>query len=193
MNSNRMTELSQLIQEQWTAHNSAMDKIYSSSHTVRFFCKPPWIYKLLRVTAVLTARDDGSQALGKIENGQVIPAEPYLRNPLKHKYPWDNYIKDWIKLANLQLLCSGARFGLDDDCITYTLEKNTFLHERECWDEPTDAQSTEEFFNQRAAESPDSPYRDSVILLFRWGKDPDHPSLQACSDVTSNHVLMPGQ
>lgn len=144
------------------------------------------VYKLLHVTAVLTAKDDGTQALGIIKNGKVFPVEPYLRNPNKHKNPDNNYIKDWIRLANLQLLYSGAYFGLDVDNISYVFVCNTELHERECDEEDKTIYSrTTQFFEN-------SDYRNTVIILFRWGKNPSRIAGQACSGLDSSYILMPG-
>lgn len=150
-------------------------------------------YKLLRVVAVLTARDDGSEALGVIVNGKVTPAEPHLKNPSIHLNDKDNYITDWINLANKQLRDSYADFGLDVENIVYTLEKNTILHTRECGD--NNGQFTENYFKNHADTNPNSPYPDSVIIVFRWGRNtyPDNPTDQGCSDVTSSYILMPGK
>lgn len=149
----------------------------------KWYCRDLGPYRLLRVTAVLTARDDGSQALGVKVGDSVRPAEPYLRNPDKHSRPDDNYIRDWMALANLQLLNSGASFGLDLENIRYVLELSNLLHERECGD-GKDAETTQFFGN--------SAYRDSVIFLFRWGSDPAQHSGQGCSGLTSPYILMPG-
>lgn len=149
-------------------------------------------YKLLRVVAVLTARDDGSEALGVIVNGKVTPAEPHLKNPSIHLNDKDNYITDWINLANKQLRDSYADFGLDVENIVYTLEKNTILHTRECGD--NNGKFTEDYFKNHADTNPNSPYQDSIIIVFRWGRNtyPDNPTGQGCSDVTSSYILMPG-
>jgi hypothetical protein len=155
-------------------------------------------YHLLCTTAVLTARNDGTHALGTKVDGRVIPAAPYLRDPAKHETPDEDYIKDWIHLANLQLLLSGACFGLDVDSLMYDLVEDTRLSERECSYDDDNATRAEEryadrFIRRRALDpEPDNPYRDRVILLFRWGSQ-DEPVLQACSNVTWPYILMPGQ
>lgn len=146
-------------------------------------------YRLLRVTAVLTARDDGSDALGTVVDGKAFPAAGALYDPAVHTAGGENYITDWIRLANLQLFQSGACFGLDVDNVTYVVEHSTMLHERECGDGKD--QDTADFFANKAA-SPDSPYLNSVILLFRWGRDPSEASGQGCSSAASSYILMPG-
>ena len=110
-----------------------------------------------------------------------------MRNPSKHKTLDDNYIKDWIQLANLQLFTSGARFGLDVEKINYVLVKNTFLNTLEC-DATT---GLAEWVADRMKDpAPDNPYRDSVILLYRWGSDPNKPTGQSCSGVDSPLLLL---
>ncbi|MDO9323970.1 MAG: hypothetical protein Q7T80_03325 [Methanoregula sp.] len=170
-------------------------KLCSTGVVFKLICDKPAIlksYKLLRVTAVLGANDDGSHALGKIENGKVIPAEPFLRNPLKHSSINDNYVKDWISLANLQLIRSGASFGLDLENITYVLEKNTLMNTLECGSSEEQGKAVKDLIEQKANDSPENnPYHNSVILLFRWGADPNSPALQACcSGVKSQFILL---
>jgi hypothetical protein len=160
-----------------------------------WLCKCP-SYRLLRVTAVLTATDDmdPDTALGRVVDGKVIPREGYPRNTAIHTEPDQNYIRDAIRLANLQLLKSGACFGLDVENLAYVLEPNTFLHERECWDSFEDHEKTCAFLAKKAQDpAPDNPYRDSVLLIYRWGKNPHTPSLQGCAWVGSPYILMPGQ
>lgn len=179
-----------VLAESITRYEVMASQRFSPAAVSKFYCTNLGPYRLLRVTAVLTARDDGSDALGTKVGDRVRPAEPYLRNPDKHTGPDDNYIKDWITLANLQLLQSGASFGLDLQNIRYVLERSTLLHERECGDAKD--WETRQFFQDRAVTSEESPYRDSVILLFRWGSDRTQHSGQGCSDLTSPYILMPG-
>jgi hypothetical protein len=162
---------------------------YSPFKIAKLLCRVK-TYSLMRVVAVLTARSDGSQALGEEVNGKVVPAEPYLRDSSVHKDPGSNYITDSIKLLNTQLLQGGASFGLDVDNIEYVLEANDMLHTREC-DVAGDA-TTVEFINMRAAE-PGSPYKDRVILLYRWGANPNQTTQSGCSDVNSPYILLPGR
>jgi hypothetical protein len=125
----------------------------------------------------------------------VIPAEPFLRNPAKHKDPNDNYIVDWISMANLQLLWSGACFGLDINDIKYVIETNTVLHRRECGDDAATSVSTDAFIEARKISDPEN-YKDRVIIIFRWGKGsyPDYPTGQGCSGgVASSYIFMPGK
>lgn len=178
------------IDQKWIKNITKNKEYYNIRNIYKEYCKKTAPYKILRVTAVMTARDDGTQPLAKIENGEVIPIEPYLRNPDKHKKPDENYIRDWIELANLQLLYSGADFGLDVKNIQYVLEPSTLLHERECGDKKHE--DTLQYIEKKRVESTDSPYRDSVIIIFRWGKNPAKPTGQGCSDVTSPYILMPG-
>lgn len=188
-----LNELEDLFNH-WIEHLENNSSKYSRWNSAVLTCKCRH-YKILGVTAVLTAMDDGTQALGKIENGKVIPAEPFLRNPVKHKDPNDNYIVDWISLANLQLLWSGACFGLDINDIKYVLETNTVLHRRECWDDAATSASTDDFIEARKVSDPKN-YKDRVIIIFRWGKDlyPDNPTGQGCSGgVASTYILMPGK
>lgn len=163
-------------------------KVYDLGIFYKLFCDKP--YTLLKVTALLTAKDDGSQALGIIENGKVIPKAPYLRNPSKNKNIDDNYVKDWIQLANYQLLRSGASFGLDIENLNYVLEKNTLLNTIECNSPTTQQKAVKDFITQKASvNSVSNPYYNSVILLFRWGSNPSVPAGQSCSGVDSQYIL----
>jgi hypothetical protein len=174
----------------------AYDKKLLHTHDYRRIfaqlCRCGRPYRLLRVTVVLTAKDDGSQSLGVQSDGKVTPAEPYLRNPAKHKNADDNYIKDWIQLANQQLLLSGASFGLDVEKICYVLEKSTLLNTVDCSGVgASQAAAVANFIESRANDpSPENPYRDSVILLYRWGADPNQPAGQSCSGVDSRFLLL---
>jgi len=153
------------------------------------FCQCEKFY-LVRVTAVLTARSDGTKALGQVVNGQVSPAAPYLKNPSIHKEPDSNYVTDWLKLANAQLLRSGSCFGLDINGLQYVLEPNDALYTRECGD--GNAQQTTDFINAKIAAG-ESAYKDRVILIFRWGSDLINRTGEGCSGgVPSPNILMPG-
>ena len=162
------------------------DVAYKPSQVAHLICRVK-TYTLMGVVAVLTARSDGSQALGKEINGKVLPAEPYLRDPSVHKNPDSNYVTDEIKQLNAQLLASGARFGLDVENIEYVLERNDDLHGRECNDDKD--KQTVDLIGKRAAQ-PGSPYKNRVIIIYRWGSDPDTPAWGACSGVYSPYLLM---
>lgn len=166
-----------------------LQKNFTYDQIFKIFClKRP--YKLLRVTAVLTAKDDGTQALGEVVNGKARPIAPHLRNPQKHLNPDDNYVKDWIILTNQQLLKSGANFGLDLENLKYTFEKNTLLNTIECWSSEDSAQQVKSFFSQKAADSsPNNPYRDSVLILFRWGSNSNAPAGQSCAGVDAPYII----
>jgi len=181
----------------WQLQTDALKRQYSLANIIQQFCKASRNkpYHLLRVTAVMTApsdeaHGDESKPLGEWVDGQLRPAEPYLRDSAIHKKPEDNFIKDWINHANLSLLFSGANFGLDSANIRYVLEKNNNLHQRECGDGK--ATETRDFIKSKAEESESNPYRDSVILIFRWGQD-KKPAVQGCSSVRSAYILMPGR
>jgi hypothetical protein len=139
------------------------------------------------VTAVLTAESNGNNSLGEWVGGQLRPAEPHLRDSAIHKKPDDNFIKDWINHANLSLLFSGANFGLDAANIRYVLEKNDLLHRR-VYDDGKH-EETSAFIADKAAESASSPYRDSVILIFRWGNE-EKPIEAGFSSVRSSYIVM---
>ena len=71
--------------------------------------------------------------------------------------------------------------------INYVLVKNTFLNTLEC-DATT---GLAEWVADRMKDpAPDNPYRDSVILLYRWGSDPNKPTGQSCSGVDSPLLLL---
>ena len=172
--------------------DASLIKTFNYNQIFRQFCHMKAPYTLLRVTAVLTAKDDGSQALGRYQDGKVIPMEPYLRDPGKHKTLDDNYVKDWIQLANYQLLQSGANFGLDLQNLVYVLEKNTLLNTVDC-SGPGAAQgpAVASFITDRVNDAtPGNPYHNSVILLYRWGADPNNPAGQSCSSVDSPCLLL---
>jgi hypothetical protein len=174
----------------WKIQTDALKRQYSLENILQQYCKVTKLkpYHLLRVTAVMTAKSDGSKPLGEWVDGQLLPAEPLLRDSAIHKKPEDNFIKDWINHANLSLLFSGANFGLDSANIRYVLEKNDMLHRREC-SKDGKHEETCNFIANKAAESDSSPYRDSVILIFRWGTG-TKPTGQACSSVRSPYILM---
>lgn len=156
---------------------------------LRIIKKP--IYFLLRVTAVLTANTAGTQSLGETVGTQVRPAAPYLRDPVVHTQPGDNYVKDEINLANLQLLASGACFGLDVENLRYVIATSDLLHTRECGD--MGHQATVDWLAMKAAHPiEDNPYRDSVIIIYRWGSG-SQPSAQGCSGLDYPYILMPGK
>ena len=149
------------------------------------------IYFLLRVTAVLTANTAGTQSLGENVGTQVRPATPYLRDPAVHTGPGDSCVKDEINLANMQLLSSGACFGLDVENLRYVIATSDLLHTRECGD--MGHQATVDWLAMKAAEPvEDNPYRDSVIIIYRWGSG-SQPSGQGCSGLDYPYILMPGK
>jgi hypothetical protein len=178
------------LSRSWRLQTDALKRQYSLANIAQQFCKASRNkpYHLLRVTAVLTVQSDGSEALGEWVDGQLLPAEPHLRDSAIHKKPDDNFIKDWINHANLSLLFSGANFGLDTANIRYVLEKNDMLHRRECSNDGKH-EETCAFIADKSAESESSPYRDSVILIFRWGTG-TKPTGQGCSSVRSPYILM---
>jgi hypothetical protein len=152
-------------------------------------------YRLLRVTAVLTALEDGSCAMGVEREGKIYAAEPVLRNPYKHKTPEEDWIKDWIHICNLQLLFSGADFGLDLGGLTYVLAnavEDEFLSRRGCNDpDTTDHEKTIQWLEEKAQDpAPDNPFRDHIILLYRWGTDPHTPVGNGCTNYQSPYMLL---
>lgn len=156
---------------------------------------------LLRVTAVLTAKADGSQALGEEIEGRIVPCAPHLRNPARHQSIDENYVVDWISLANEQLLQSGANFCLDLENLQYVLERDDTLNTVECScpEKPPEALDAcikhqnavrEIIANKISDPMEPNPYRDSVILLFRWGSNPYSPAGQACSGGDSQYIII---
>jgi len=155
--------------------------------------------RFLPVTAVFTAPyegyEQGTEALATEVDGRIVPTEPYLRNPAIHTKPGEDYVKDWLRLANLQLSNSGACFAFDMGDIKYVIEKQWFLHLQECSDDSPvlkDSNGKEydnsqnhalferayEYFNGKARDL-DPNYTDRVIFVFRWGRG-DVPAGQGC-------------
>jgi len=172
----------------WVEHARQQSVSYAPLGLAPLFCQCEKFY-LLKVTAVLTARSNGTLALGESVGGKIVPAEPYLRDPVKHKDPGSNYVTDWLKLANLQLLRSGACFGFDINGLRYVLEPNDDLHERDCGD--GHHLETNDFIQQKIA-SGDIAYIDRLLLIFRWGHDPAERSGGEYSSATAMNILMPG-
>jgi hypothetical protein len=182
----------QHFSDKYQHQDNLLENKYSRINIYQYLCRlqvdKENPLSLMRVTAVLTAKKDGSNALGRIIEGKITPAEPYLRNSAIHKNPEDNYVRDWINLANLQLLRSGAHFALDVENLRYVLEVNDEFNAYDCG---SDTSAFVEFINKKAQEQiPDNPYRDSVILLFRWGGNPQEPAGQACSSGLSPYIMM---
>lgn len=140
--------------------------------------------KLLAVTIVITMEDDrpdGSNPMrthmGWQDSSRIFLRE-YLRNPVIHTDPdhtKDNYILDWMKLANEQLFRSGAGFGLDLQNIIYRVVKDTTLNRWIC--RGGGGYDLVENILKDLAERDDeqnpsgpNPYRNRVIFVFRWGR-----------------------
>ena len=70
----------------WRLQTDALKRQYSVANIVQQYCKASrnQPYHLLRVTAVMTAESDGSDALGEWVGGQLCPAEPHLRDSAIH-------------------------------------------------------------------------------------------------------------
>ena len=124
-------------------------------------------FKLLRVTAVMTADDDGTKAMYRLYRFPgtnlewVVPKEPQLRDHNLHQnLLTDNFIADWIRLANQQLLASGACFGLDVENIRYERLDDTKLNTQKC------EGSTQADGLYASTLLQNAGYGDSVILLF---------------------------
>lgn len=192
--SKKAAEKIDIIKEAWLAHQKRMKAKYAWYKTIRRFCKTRPNYRLLKVTAILTkgkvASLDKITSLYDKMGDDVIPKEPYLRNPFKHEKgnPYDNYVRDWITLANLQLLYSGANFGLDTEDIEYEERDNDVLHNTKCGDGEQKKTIRRDYF-------PDDETYERVVVVFRWGdkdKNRDSMDMQGCSGEDVNHILMPG-
>jgi hypothetical protein len=190
---NSNLQMNKLV-DAWGDIEKTIEQLYSPAQVLARMCQLK-NYRLLRVTAVLTSLADGSHAMGVEREGKVYAAEPVLRNPYKHKTPEEDWIKDWIRICNLQLLFSGADFGLDIDGLTYVLTNSVdeeFLSRRECNEgNPSNHEKTVQWLAKKALDpAPDNPFRDHVILLYRWGTDPITPAGQGCSSYQAPYLLL---
>lgn len=143
--------------------------------------------RMLRVTAVLLADDDGGRATGVQIGRRVRPADGLLRNPAIHTSFGANHIDDWISLANKQLFVSGADFLLDRKNVRYVLVRNTAANSMTC---DVGGQAALDLIADRKKARGDNPWRDSVLLLFPWGNHATQASEQGCSDVASPFIKM---
>jgi hypothetical protein len=143
--------------------------------------------RMLRVTAVLMADDDGGRATGVLkQGGTVIPQEGLLRNAAVHSKLSANYIDDWISLANKQLWVSGADFLLDRSNVRYVLAKNTAANSYVCGDS---TQPVLDLIASRQKAKGDNPWKDSLLMIFPWGGG-EKPEGQGCADVASPFLKM---
>ncbi|MCP4678976.1 MAG: hypothetical protein GY854_26495 [Deltaproteobacteria bacterium] len=159
--------------------------------------------KLLKLTVILTANDDGTQSMGEIVNGKTIPASPYWRDPTVHSED-ESYILEQIKIANHHLLASGACFILDTRSVIYKLETNTALNRRECRYETDEDiaewERTAQFIRDKQnLVQPwwmkwlqPNPYSNRIFVIYRWGKG-EEPTGQGCSGYDMPYILMPGR
>jgi len=143
--------------------------------------------RMLRVTAVLLADDDGGRATGVLkQGGNVMPKEGLLRNSAIHTKISENYIDDWISLANKQLWVSGADFLLDRANVRYVLEKNTAANSQVC--KPAGPAISDLIAGKQKAKG-DNPWKDAVLLVCPWGNAAE-PSEQGCSDIKSPFIKL---
>jgi hypothetical protein len=142
---------------------------------------------MLRVTAVFFADDDGGRATGVLkQGGTVMPKEGLLRDSAIHTKISENFIDDWISLANKQLFVSGADFLLDRANVRYVLEKNTLLN---TFNSAADAQPMLDFISAKQKKSGDNPWKDSILLIFPWGAGAE-PDEQGFSSAGSPYIKM---
>ncbi|HVR38444.1 MAG TPA: hypothetical protein VMU84_05060, partial [Thermoanaerobaculia bacterium] len=124
--------------------------------------------RMLKVTVVLLADDDGTHATGEVTpGGKVVPVTPWLRNPAIHTKSGESYIDDLISLTNKQLFASGANFLLDRVNANYIFEKSTVVNNLTFTAGGNDAVA---FIEKKRKEIGGEAWRDSVLLLFPWGK-----------------------
>lgn len=121
--------------------------------------------RLLRVLVVLMTDDKGGRPMGEVVKGSAVPADPWLRDASRHP-PGKSFIDDWISLANAQLWHSGATFMLDSQNVRYVLEHNTKVN---CMDGEEGDEALAKLLALRRKPAIDNPWRNSVILLCRWG------------------------
>src|ERR1043166_5821660 len=116
------------------------------------------IVRILRVTAILLADDDGSRATGRKQGSKVTVTEGLLRDPAIHTKSGQNYIDDWISLANKQLFVSGANFLLDRANVRYVAETNTAVNSTVCG--VANEQDAVDFIAKKQQARGDNPYRE---------------------------------
>lgn len=145
-------------------------------------------YHVLGVTAVLTAKTDGTRALWQTVDGVLVPAEPYLRNTELHPAGRD-FIKDSLDIANHIFIASGACFLFESEPRYVTVEDD-ILSALECGDLSERVAYAEAYFARKAAEQvADNPYRDRIIILYPWGSG-SSPSKGGCGSYESRFVKM---
>ncbi|MEI7434788.1 MAG: hypothetical protein WCJ93_11110 [Methanomicrobiales archaeon] len=153
--------------------------------------KRTWSAVLLKVTVILTSKKDGSQPLYEIVNGKVIPKTPYLRSLTRHPTLDDNFIKDWINLANRQLESAGCNFGLDNQDIRYVFENNDAMNTLDGGKE-ADNDAIRKEIQKRVDDPTNKDFYHRVVLLYRWGggKYPDSPAGQSYTALDSPLIIL---
>jgi hypothetical protein len=165
------------LSNQWKLH--WLPPSLSETRTVR----------MLRVTAVLMADDDGGRATGvPKQGGSVLPKEGLLRDSAIHTKLSENYIDDWISLANKQLWVSGADFLLDRANVRYVFIKNTLMNSYNSGVPSSDPYF--QFVAKKQAAKGDNPWKDSVLLLFPFGANATVPDEQGFSAADAPFIKM---